>query len=190
MESRSEFWFFTGSVLSLIYAIVRYVVYGPYTLAHDLLFIINKTFALSVVIGLLLLTLEKDNNVRKKLGKLSFYLTVGHAVLSLLLFKSYFLLHLIRHPFLTFLSIFSGFLGLFWMYRLFMGIKKKKIRPLSYLYENHFMYIVIFSVLHVIFWGIYGWLSPGKWYGGLIPLTVLSAIILTFTFLGLKRKRQ
>ncbi len=178
-------------LLSFLYAFIRYVYFGPYHFPGDFFFILNKSFALSSAILLFLIIRSGKNCERKQWGKTVFVFVSLHVLLSVILFfKGYFDHSFRENPYLFWLNVLVGATAYFFLYRIFTGIKKMRIVPASIAYWKQLGWVVIFILIHTILWGAKSWLHPEKWYGSLVPITLVAFGTLSVALILLRNRRR
>ena len=188
--------FFSVLLISLLYAVVRYNLFGDVPWEHIPLYILNKVFAISGFVILMIsswISASKNINSswrlvlferRDILGFGSLVLIIIHVFISLAILKpEYFEKFFDTNDKLNVvgeLSMLFGILGLamMWMVNRYfslgdMAIQQSKIR-------HHFKILINLAIiagfLHTLIMGIKSWLKPIEWYGYLPPITLLAAI--------------
>jgi len=172
-------------VLSLIYAVTRYVLLGPIPAEQIPLFIMNKAISLSGIILVVMAFVQKgDRAVKAKLGETGFLFTIVHILISILLInETYFEKFFNAGEYnlkggLSFLFGATAFALLMLIRRLFASDLYAVFTPKSRFYIKFFM--LFFIAAHVAVMGWSGWFKPGDWYGYFPPITLLSFLVATF----------
>ena len=200
-------WFFVIFGACIAYAIIRYHLAGDVAWRHFPLFILNKAIALAAVffvgasylIGKIIHWYDNDAKLRlvviKFCGLVGFFLATVHAVMSLLLMNpAYFgkyhavdgtmnlqgelgmsigilaLLFLLS-PAVTTLPMMPKALG---------GWRWKRSQRVGYL-------ALLLVSAHLVVLGLPGWLTPGKWPSGMVPISLIAFVAAVFP-LFIKRK--
>ncbi len=189
------------SILSLSYAILRYHIVGDVPWKDFPFFILNKGISLAAFIlltfnfsigplkNLGLKVSEGWLNSRQVLGMTGFLYVLIHALMSFLIFKpGIFGKFFEENGSLTLyagLSMLGGILAfvVLWAYNLaFKTTLKEDQKFISFITSRNFLLIaMLFSLIHLYFMGINGWMNPIGWNGGLPPI---SLIAFTFFIVG------
>jgi DMSO/TMAO reductase YedYZ heme-binding membrane subunit len=192
---------------ALAYAIVRYHLVGDVGWSQFPLFILNKVVALAAVgfvassylIGKIFRWHDQDKALRlvviKFCGLVGFFLAAIHAFMSVLVltpayFGKYFLdggklnlqgevgmttgivaLFFLASPAITTLPMMPKALG---------GWRWKRTQRVGYV-------ALLLVVAHLLFLGLRGWLTPGKWPAGMVPISLV-AFVIALVPLVVKRK--
>lgn len=176
--------------LSTGYAILRYNIFGGVLWSRLPLFVLNKAFALS---GFILLIVSYstlfstkiktfNQEVLKHLGISGFLFILLHAGLSMLLFRpAVYSKFFDENGWLTAfagVSMLAGILSLIllWIYNMSFSLlyKEKFSLPLK---QNIFNASIILGGFHLFFMGYSGWLEPEKWFGKLPPISLIAFCI-------------
>ena len=185
------------------YAILRYNIIKGVSWEHFPLLISNKAIALSAV-GLIALsyilgslarffprTFSATLGARKFFGLTGFGLAAMHGLMSLLLFspKNYpkFFLEDGSLSLTGELSMLFGVLAFF----VFSIVAYTSIPVIVAKMDKHIWHRaqklgylgLLLTLLHVVSMGFSGWLNTAGWPGGLLPISLLAAIILAFALL-------
>lgn len=185
------------------YAVIRYNVIKGTPWIELPLFISNKAISLSAVVFIALSyalgslarfwpkTFVPMLGTRKFLGLLGFGLASIHGLISLLIFTpayypKFFLasgkLNLVGE-----LSVLFGVLAFF----VFASVAvssipavAKSMEPGRWLAMQRVGYLgLILVFFHVFVMGLEGWLKPAGWPGGLLPISLVAAIVIAFALL-------
>ncbi len=185
------------------YSIVRYNVFKGVPIDQIPLYIFNKAISLTsvVIIGLSFLLgplarfsakkIAGTLYMRKYLGVFGFGLASMHGIISLLLFNSSY------YPKLFFdtgklkltgeLSILFGILSIF----VFSAVAitslpsiEKLLHPKQWKFVQRLGYIgLVLTLFHVAVMGWEGWLNTSGWPGGLLPISMIAALIIIFVLI-------
>lgn len=188
------------SVFALGYAILRYHILGDVPWNDFPFFILNKAFSLAAFILLIFnFTLGPIKNLgvkisegwlnsREVIGMIGFLFVLIHALISFMIFKP----EIYERFFETdgSLTLFAGlsmlggilaFVAL-WAFNLsFKTTLKENQKFISFITSRKFLLIaMLFSMVHIFFMGIDGWMKPSGWNGGLPPISLVA-----FTFFAI-----
>ncbi len=171
-------------LLSFLYAWLRYVVFGPYT-SDDLLFILNKASAFTVVLNTFLAysPIRLSQLKRKIIGISSFYIALVHVILSLVLLPTgyYKNFHYDTGKLTTTfgLAVFFGILALLALIAIFLYFKTRPRKEVNYrIFYQLTVAFYLFLALHILLIGYQNWFNVQGWYGGFPPITLISFIML------------
>ncbi|MBU0473037.1 MAG: hypothetical protein KKF62_02610 [Bacteroidetes bacterium] len=189
---------FVAFIVSFGYAVLRYNFFGNVPLEEIPLYITNKAISLTVIF-LLLFSIQKTSlkEARKKLWKLIFILTSIHVFISFRLLgpehyqKFYFENELNIIGYLTIFFGITGFVG-FLILRSdnLLPTENGKLKIPNSLKNVIRTIIPIFILGHLFSMGIYGWLSPNKWPGFMIPISLIGFILALFYLKSFFIKRK
>ncbi len=160
-------------VLTLLYSILRYNVFGSIPVSDIPTIIINKSLSFSLIMFLLLAIVSRINNKvghHKKYMQFTKAFVILHVLLSLSLLSEKYYPKLYESSRLT---ISGGTSILF-------GV----VALLSYFFRRNKITILVFYMLimlHLIFLGYRGWFYFGKWNGMMPPISLLCTIIIFVT---------
>lgn len=191
------------SILSLGYAILRYHIVGDVPWKDFPFFILNKGISLAAFI---LLTLnfslgpiknlgakvsEGWLNSRQIIGMTGFLFVFIHALMSFMIFKpEIFGKFFEENGSLTLfagLSMLGGILAfiVLWAYNLaFKTTLREDQKFISFITSRKFLLIaMLFSLIHLYFMGINGWMNPSGWNGGLPPISMIAFIFFAFGYI-------
>jgi len=191
------------SIMSLGYAILRYHIVGDVPWKDFPFLILNKGISLAAFI---LLTLnfglgplknlgikvtEGWLNARQILGMTGFLLVFIHALMSFMIFKpEIFGKFFEEDGSLTLfggLSMLGGILAfvVLWAYNLaFKTTLREDQKFISIITSRKFLLIaMLFSMAHIFFMGINGWMNPSGWNGGLPPISLIAFIFFAFGYI-------
>ncbi len=195
----------TATILIVVfaYAIIRYNIFKGVAWEQLPLFISNKAISLSAIVFIALSyalgplarfwqkTFVSVLDLRKFFGLLGFGLAALHGIISLLIFTpayypKFFLssgnLNLIGE-----LSMLFGVLAFFVFSAVaFTSIPSvaKSMAPQRWLAAQRLGYFgLILVFFHVLTMGFEGWLKPAGWAGGLLPISLVAAIMIAFALL-------
>ncbi len=201
-------WFAAIFGVSLAYAIVRYHIVGTVDWRHFPLFILNKVISLSAVgfvassylVGKIFRWHDHDKALRlvviKFCGLMGFFLACVHGLMSVFLltpayFAKYFnadgrlnlqgeagmalgivALFFLLSPAITTLPMMPKALG---------GWRWKRSQRVGYV-------ALLLTGVHLVFLGLKGWMTPGKWPSGMVPISLI-AFVMVLIPLFVKRRR-
>ncbi len=200
-------WAFIIFVVSFIiifsYSIIRYNVLKGVPIDQIPLFIFNKAISLTsvIVIGMSFIigpfarfwpkTFVPKLYLRKYLGVLGFGIAALHGIISLLIFNpAYYPRFFTEVGKLTFsgeLSMLFGILSIF----IFSSVSvtslpsiEKDMHPKQWKFVQRLGYLAfILVLLHVTVMGWGGWLNPSGWPGGLLPISLIGALVIIFVLI-------
>ncbi len=183
----------------LLYAIVRYNVFGGVSYEHIPLFILNKVFSWTGLVLIGMAPFYRDKRDRKLVGVIGFALTVMHSIMSLtILSPEYLSKFFIKPPssdagMLTWqaeTSLLLGILGtlsISWLFVLTLQKNGTAQPPHLRLAPGLGRVTLSLSALHLFFMGYQGWKSVGHWAGnGFLPPITLLAFIMTVALIGVR----
>jgi hypothetical protein len=189
---------FVFFILSIGYAVLRYHIMGPVPWKDFPFYIMNKAIALCAFIVLsfcfsinpvqkLGITISENClNARRPLGALGGFLMFIHALMSFLLFnKANYAKFFEQNGSLTLfagISMFGGVLlfSFLFVYSLSFSVFLKNESLLSSFFKSRvfLFFLMVFSLLHLFFMGINGWIRVDHWHGGLPPISLIGFILL------------
>jgi hypothetical protein len=173
-------------LLTALYAIVRYHVFGPVLWQDVFVFTLNKIIVFSSVIFLLLLSLNVLNHkIRQILQKIIFLSIPFHIILSLLIIKPYYLSIFFNE--LGGFTIWANISLLFGSLAAVLYIFKQKIDLSFYRYRQLFLTLV---AIHLAAMGWQGWVKPAGWHGAKPPITLISFIFVLLALILLKKPEK
>lgn len=190
-------WFFAVYGIALGYAIIRYHVAGDVEWRHLPLFILNKATSLAAVmfvaasylIGKVIKWHDQSAHLRlvviKFCGLMGFFLAAIHAFLSLALLRpSYFGKYFDDGGRLNLQGEFAitlGVIGLFFLMSpaiTTLPLMAKSLGGWRWKRSQRAGYLALFLVLlHLIVLGWKGWLAPSNWPAGLVPISLIAAVV-------------
>jgi hypothetical protein len=162
-------------VLTFLYSILRYNIFGEVPIIDIPTFIVNKAIAFSMIIILLLAVLKRINKKDEDFNNylnVAKILTIIHVLITLSLMSQNYYPKLFLNEKLTLfgnLSVLSGVLAF-----VFFIFKQIKIGYLVFLF---------LTAIHLFFIGFKGWLTFEKWNGMMPPITLFCFIIVIFLFI-------
>ena len=189
-------WFLAITGASLAYAILRYHIAGDVPWAHFPLFIANKATALAAVVfvacsylvGKVIRRYDHDPALRlvviKFLGLVGFFMAAGHAFFSLCLLRpAYFAKYFAEDGRLNLtgeLALFAGVVGLFFLSSpavTTLPMMPKALGGWRWRRSQRAGYTALaFVAVHLTALGLWGWLAPATWHGGLPPISLLALV--------------
>lgn len=172
-----SFWVAAVWAASFCYALLRYVVFGPHSVAEIPLFVLNKSIAVTslALFGLALAEGRRRRRQRTRaFARVAIWLVLVHVVISSLLFVA---------GYYASLRFASGWLHSRGWLAILMGIagvgtllwlRGRGAQPWARMVR---LLCVVLGLLHVVFLGLPGWFTPDRWHGAMPPITLLSALI-------------
>lgn len=180
-------------VVTAVYATTRYVVFGPWSVAHVPLYVLNKAFAwtsivlLALALGLgpaarLWSTLGAHLWRRRWWGLVGFALATVHVLVSLAILNYGYYRLMFRQAFeFTPLAEFAMLAGaLAWLALLapvaasLPGVQAAMSVRYWQVLQGGGVLALVLAGLHLAY-GVPGWFAPALWHGGLPPITLWSA---------------
>lgn len=181
-------------LLTFAYATTRYVVFGPWTVGHIPLYVLNKAISWSalwlVALALALGPLARLAPGRfarhlwrrRYIGIMGFLLASLHVVMSLIILNYAYYRQFFRQAFeLTALAEFSMAMGALAWFTLLAPLAASLPGARAQMSARYWQLLQKIGVLGMLLGGLhvsYGvpsWLAPSSWYGGLPPITLWSA---------------
>lgn len=189
--------------LSILYAVMRYNIFGTVGAEQIPLYIANKAIALtaailigiSFIIGPLARFWPKrfvpKLPLRKHFGVFGFGLAAFHVLLSLIIFDPAYFPRFFaagaaggKLTFEAELSMLVGALAIF----IFSAVSitslpsvEREMKPKQWLFIQRLGYIAFALVaLHVLVMGYRGWLNSAGWPSGLLPISLISFVAIAF----------
>ena len=162
-------------VLTLLYSILRYNVFGNVPPSNMPTLIINKGISFSLIVFLLLACVSRINN---KVAEHKIYMQftktfiIIHVLLSLSILSEKYFPKLFENTKLTIAGSASVLFGV--------------LALMSYLFRRNKKTILVFYlliILHLLFIGYKGWFDIGKWNGMMPPITLICTLLLIVTML-------
>jgi len=183
-------WLIAGVLtFTYLYAALRYVVFGPYSVNALPIFIMNKALAFSFVINLYILSSPYIVRIRRSLlGIVNYIIGTVHAILSVILIPGSYL-----KKFYTVegemnvnfgAMVFFGIIAFILMVVISKGFQYRNKYSqfwLTFIFEKLFMIFLIILGLHIFVYGVENWISWDKWYGGMPPISLLAFLFLLGT---------
>lgn len=176
--------------ISAAYTLVRYVVFADVSLSHAPVYLLNKTLSLSAATCLLLVSTHHLKNNQEKIkfwGKATFHTGFLHIILSMsILSKAYYpkFYSIDKLTFFGELMILCGGLA---AYILFL------LRRNNLTVRQYHVYHIAFSLLicgHLVFMGFKGWINVSGWHGNLPPISLISFIFASISFIFFLKPRK
>ena len=156
------------------YATIRYHLYGPVLWKDFFIFTLNKIFIFSAVIFIFFLKGNfLDQPVKDFLKKLIYGLIALHVIFSTFILKPYYLKSFFTP--LHGLSLWGNISLLFGSLAAILFLLKDQLISKYQLRQHIFIILVL---LHLAAMGWHGWVKPGNWYGGMLPITLVAFLIL------------
>jgi hypothetical protein len=166
-----------------IYALLRYVIFGPFDAVDIPIFIVNKAVSWGAVTFFLFsifATSKNLNNAARDYRTFGFWSILCHALLTMSILDDRHYAKLFEDGNFSLmgqLGVLSGVLVvvMFLYYHYYFSnannftIVTKRITKVKL--------ILIMTLAHLFFLGGRGWLKPEEWYGSMPPITLISFII-------------
>ena len=191
-------------VLAVSYAVLRYHVVGPVPWKDFPFFILNKGFSLAAFIliacnfgfgPLRSLGVPVPDSwlaARKAVGMTGFLLVLIHALMSFLLFKPAVYANFFAADgtltLLAGLSMLAGVLAfvVLWAYNLsFQTFLREDKAFISFITSRRFLLVAfILGGAHLWFMGYEGWMEPGRWHGGLPPISLVAFVVFAMAYVA------
>lgn len=185
------------------YAVLRYNVIRGTSWTELPLFISNKAFSLSAVVFIVLSysfgslarfwpkVFVPVLSLRKFFGLFGFGMAAIHVIMSLLIFSpAYYPRLFLASGKLNLtgeLSMLFGVLAFFVLTMVALSSLPeigKSMSPKNWLMVQRLGYLSLIVVFfHIFTMGFGGWLKPSGWPGGLLPISLIAAILITFVLL-------
>jgi hypothetical protein len=168
--------------ICLLYAVLRYNLFGDVSWSQTPLFVLNKAVALCAAISLATAALYGRQGLdgRRYWGGLAFRCAALHVLMSLILLPSGLFAVLVADQGFTARGTIVLLGGVCCAYCFSYMAVKPMVRYLNGLY--------LFLALHLLFLGLPGWLNPADWHGYLPPISMLCLLLCIFAF-GWQRKK-
>jgi DMSO/TMAO reductase YedYZ heme-binding membrane subunit len=190
------------TLFSIVYAIIRYNIFGTVPWKDLPLYVLNKGISLS---SLILLTItfslgplknmkvkisENFLNVRRPLGIAGFLLSFLHIFMSItILNPKYYKVFFMETGTLTIegsLSLLGGILSFvfLWVYNTrFSSRINEDEKIIALITSRRFLiYAMFFTGIHLFFMGYKGWGNISGWQAGLPPISLISFIVFLIGF--------
>jgi DMSO/TMAO reductase YedYZ heme-binding membrane subunit len=191
------------SILSLGYAILRYHIVGDVPWKDFPFLILNKgislaafilltfNFAIGPLKNLGIKVSEGWLNSRQVLGMTGFLFVLIHTLMSFMIFKpGIFGKFFEENGSLTLfagLSMLGGIISfvVLWAYNLaFKTTLKEDQKFIGFITSRKFLLIaMLFSLMHLFFMGVNGWMNPAGWNGGLPPISLIAFVFFAFGYI-------
>lgn len=183
-------------LFSLIYAVVRYHVFGGVEWKDFPFYILNKALALS---GFILVAYnfsfaplknlgvkipESWLNARNILAMTGFLLILIHALMSFLLFKPEVYPQFFESDgtltLIAGISMLGGILGfvVLWMMNItFQSYMREDKSFVTFITSRAFLlWALMLGGIHLFFMGYEGWLNPSGWHAGIPPVSLIAML--------------
>ena len=164
-------------VSSLLYAVVRYIVCGPVDPIHMPVYILNKATSVSSVVFLLLTALHYRRSPAKKnrfWGMAMVHSAFVHIVMSLSILSEAYYPKFFESGKMNLdgeLTMMAGALAAYCIWRIRSAGSDFMRRKLLQIFAT------LFIIVHLVAMGYRGWLTPGKWHGGLPPISLVGFVV-------------
>lgn len=174
-------------ILCLLYAVLRYVIFGPYHWTDLPVYVVNKAVAFTLVIVILKGSVSLLKH-RQELFKLYMQMVSLLAIIHILMIIS--LLSLDYYPKLSSnsglnikgsLTLLTGILTAAYMFNKLVRIRNA--------------IIALMIMAHLFVTGYSGWIKPDSWHGFMPPITLICFLVLIFIIIfhitaNNKRKKE
>jgi hypothetical protein len=169
-------------LLSLAYAITRYIVHGTVAVEQLPLYVFNKAVALTGLGLLALARFVRDRQAGRAFGLIGASLTGLHALLSLMILQPAYLPKfynpLGKMTGTAELSMLAGGLGLGLLaIMLWSAPRREGGEAAAENLPSLTRAILAAAALHSFFMGYSVWRTPNEWPGGLPPMTLISFLV-------------
>ncbi len=191
-------------VLAVSYAVLRYHVVGPVPWKDFPFFILNKGFSLAAFVLIACnFGFGPFRNIgvpvpdswlaaRKAVGMTGFLLVLIHALMSFLLFKPAVYANFFAADgtltLLAGLSMLAGVLAfvVLWAYNLsFQTFLREDKAFISFITSRRFLLVAfVLGGAHLLFMGYEGWMKPGRWHGGLPPISLVAFAVFAMAYIA------
>ena len=195
---------FSTVILSLVYVVVRYHIFGGVAWREFPLFILNKAMALT---GFLLVTYNFSFGPFKNIGikipdswmearnilaMSGFLFLLIHALMSFLLFSpAHYGKFFEADGTLTLIagmSMLAGVIGfvLLWMMNItFQSFMRENDAFVAFIGSRKFLlWALTLGGLHILFMGYNGWMHPEGWHGGIPPVSLIAFAFFTVGYIA------
>jgi len=190
-------------VLAIAYAVLRYQVVGPVPWKDFPFFIANKGLSLAAFVliacnfgfgplrNIGVPVPESWLAARKAVGMTGFLLVLIHALMSFLLFKPAVYGNFFAADgtltLLAGLSMLAGVLAfvVLWAYNLsFQTFLREDKAFISFITSRRFLLVAfVLGGAHLLFMGYEGWMKPGRWHGGLPPISLVAFAVFAMAYI-------
>ena len=195
---------FSTFILSLVYVVLRYHIFGGVEWREFPLFVLNKAMALA---GFLLVTYNFSFGPFKNIGikipdswmaarnilaMTGFLFLLIHAFISFLLFSpAHYGKFFEAEGTLTLIagmSMLSGVIGfvLLWMMNItFQSFMRENDVFVAFIGSRKFLlWALTLGGLHILFMGYNGWMHPEGWHGGIPPVSLVAFVFFTVGYIA------
>jgi len=174
---------------ALLYATLRYIIFGPYKFNAFPIFIMNKALALSFMMYLYILSSPYFKRVKRSLIGMSAYgMGIMHAMFSVILLPTSYL----KKYYTTdgemavgfSAMIFFGIVALILMIIISKGFRYQSRYNkywATFGFEKLFLMFLIVTGLHIFVFCINDWIRISRWYGYMPPVSLIAFIFLLGT---------
>ncbi len=162
---------------ALVYALLRYIIFGPVETIHIPLYILNKSMSLSAVLYLAYtayLHFKGDMEGKMKWGPIAYSFTGFHIILSLILISpAYYGKFFLASGKLSGKGEWILLLGAL---AAFAWMKMRAHTSTPKLRYSLAILTALLTTLHLVVMGFSGWLTPEKWHGSMPPVSLIACI--------------
>lgn len=177
-------------LVALIYAVVRYNIFGDVAWANIPVFVTNKAISWAGLALFGLSVVTRDTSDRRGYGTLAAAAILTHVALSVMVLSPAYFSKFFgasgRMNGVGEVAMLAGVLAAVVLCGLFMANSRPHQGGTS-LRAGWGRAVLWFSVLHVVVMGFPGWLAPSTWPGYLPPITLWSCLTALY-FLAIRRR--
>jgi hypothetical protein len=175
-------------LISLIYTIVRYIIFGNVSLIQIPVYLVNKSVAMASVSFMFFAALnykrQKENQARFW-GKASLHSTIMHILLSLAILSKDYYPKFFATQKMNLTGELTIMFGVIATCFFLMTSNDKTISIGPRLLQ---FFAVLFVLGHLLSMGLGGWLAVDEWNGGLPPISLISFILATINLVLLSKR--
>ncbi len=178
-------------LITTIYALVRYTIYGPVSVVHIPIYLLNKSIALATVCCLLFVVVSLCKQAQQQVkfwGIASFHLASIHVVMSTTILSSDYFPAFFNNNQMNFMGELTVLFGILSGYALWFARHPKSTSVQPKVFQ---CIASVFILGHLFSIGYSVWFNIGRWHGGLPPISLISFIIvMTSLLLLIKHNRN
>jgi len=165
-------------LFTVFYAVIRYHVFGGVLWKDFFIFTLNKILIFSAIIFLYFSSRRfLDKQAKDFLKKTITVSIVLHIIFSTIILKPYYLKGFFHST--DGLSLTGNISLLAGSFAAVIFLLKSQIDIRPVLRTKIF---IVLAMIHLLAMGIKNWLHPAAWYGGFLPITLISFLILGIVF--------
>ncbi len=173
-----------------IYTFVRYVIFGSVDLVHMPVYLANKSVSMAAVVALFAASLAQARAISSQAqfwGRVSWHCVCIHILLSLAIVSKGYYSKFFQADKMNLTgeaSILFGVLAAYayWM----MGSRDSHMARK----RNLLLLSIVMIAGHLVAMGLAGWLNVAGWNGGMPPISLISFLLATGSFLTLVLVRE